>query len=244
MPPNRMPWDRGHGGWGPGGGPPGPYQQIPATPMPGPGGNPGYQGFGMARMFQNLGNKYDVGSSTPTGGFGFTGQQKTMLNPYLQQLPGLIGQRMVQQEGPSGGPVGRPQDFNLDMSGGILKALQSLGVDTGNRQTLGIGGDQRDQFMHSLQQFINGINRNFDQGGGGGPHHPPNRRPANPYPDTKPATGRYIPPWGGEPITPGGMPPQYYSPGQRNPNIPPIPGQLPPWAYSPGNRNPYIPPTY
>lgn len=185
LPPVGHQWDAGHGGWqGPGNGPMGgmgPPQPVPGGGMGQPQGVPGYGGYGIANMFQRLGHQYDVGSIVPTGGFGFDQGQKGALAPFLQQLPGILGQRLTQREGPSGGPVGGIQPFELDSSGGVLKALQSLGVDTGNSQGLGIGGDQRAQFMHSLQDLITSLNTKYAGGDGG----PPNRRPDFP--------GRYSP---------------------------------------------------
>lgn len=177
-----------------------PFPGHPGRP-PGPGELPGqhapsgYQGYGIANMFQRLGSQYDVGSVVPTGGFGFDAQQKTALQPLLQQLPGLVNGPGRQGEG-----FRNPLPDHMDTSGGILQALRSLGVDTGNMEGLGISGDQRAQFMHSLQDFVTGIaNR-----------PPPNRRPPDHFPGRDSPGHRNQGP-------PGDNPPQYYSPGYRPP---------------------------
>jgi hypothetical protein len=175
---------------------PGPYGQQPAHQLP---GQPvPYHGYGIGGLFQNLGKQFDVGSSIPTGGFGFDAQQKAALAPLLQQLPGLInGPGRGRGDGGVMGPHG-----GLDMSGGILGALRSLGVDTGDMQGLGIGGDQRQQFMHSLQDFVTGIaNRPM-----------PNRRQPGRFPgrDSPGHRNPNIPPAAEE------LPPYAYSPGYRN----------------------------
>lgn len=186
----------GGGGYHPGQTPPFP-QGGPAHPMGHQAGqmpydtpNP-YQGYGMGSWFQHLGNQFDTGSSIPTGGFGLSAQQKTALNPFMHDLRQAVGQ------GRFGGEGGATDPLSLDTSGGVLKALQSLGVDTGNQGAFGLSQDQQSQFLHSLQQFVNGINRQIGPGG------PPNRHPG-PVP----------------PPPPAGQFPGQYSPGY-SPHIPP-----------------------
>lgn len=141
-------------------------------------GSSGYHGYGIAGMFQNLGKQAGVGSVVPTGGFGFDRFQKTALNPYMQQLGDLMP----------------GNNYQLDMSGGIARALQSLGINTQlvqHQGGFGIGGDQRAAFLNSLQDLVNGLNAQQ------GPANPP----ANRHPHPMPA----------EPV-----PPYYYSPGHRH----------------------------
>lgn len=178
-----------------------PGGQLPARPVPGGGG--GYQGYGIGNMFQRMGNQFDVGSSVPTGGFGFDAQQKAALAPLLQQLPGLINNQPGRNQGSGQNVMGPHGGF--DASGGILKALQSLGVDTGNIQGFGIGGDQRQQFLHSLQDFVTGI-----------ANRPPNRRPSGHFPgEDSPGHGGHRPPQ-----PPDDWPPYAYSPGYHHPGTP------------------------